>query len=475
MKQSPILLALVALTVLPAGRVAASPLLQSPPGGIVITTEYAPGTQAATDAFLAEAVSSDWLVPEGSPAHYELRIITSSIEDRQCSYTLPGGQQVIYILNTMRLQVEATITDLKTGKQLDSRTFGGHSFNCPQTLVNQTGFDPVSGTKTVYGEMPPDDFINWLQLIIALAAQPDIAMMLTGHTGLVWQVLFSPDGQNILTMGDDQTVRIWDAQTGQQLRQVGSLGLVSSVAYSPDGSLVVTGNSNGEVAVWTASVVETARVFQTASDDQWGDQVNAVAFSPDGTRIAAGGHNNRVEVWELESETKQLDLQGHSGTIISVAFSPDGKSILTASDDTTVRIWDALTGEERLQFTGHEDELDEAHFSPDGQHVLSLGWDDTLLVWDAVTGSVLFQIAEDDSFFSPARACYTPDGQSILTVETYPDTLWTLWDAQTGERVRQFGSLAGVPVVVVRALSISPDGEYIAVAVAELVVIVPIP
>jgi WD40 repeat protein len=376
---------------------------------------------------------------------------------------------------TKRLQLDVTITDLESGVLLGSQTFQGYSSNCPETLVSSpTGFDPVTGKQTMFGEFPQDDFAKWLQSVMAWAALLDVAVILTGHTDDVWQVLYSPNGQNILTVswGQDYTVRIWDAQTGQQQRQMENLGWVSSAAYSPDGSLVITGNSDGEVTVWDASTGETVRVIQIASNDQWSGQANAVAFSPDGTQIAAGGTNNRVEVWNLGTGDKQLDLQGHSDNITSVAFSPDGKSILTASDDATVRIWDAITGEERLQFTGITDAVAEAHYSPDGQHVLTYEWQQgTTRVWDATTGRLLFQIEEGNPFFSPRWVGYTPDGQSILTLERNPDQLLTLWDAQTGERLEQLRTLTGIPDPFL--LSISPDGRYLAVAVAERVVIWP--
>ena len=75
------------------------------------------------------------------------------------------------------------------------------------------------------------------------------------------------------------------------------------------------------MTVWDAVTNETLYVFETASDDQWGDQVNAVAFHPDGTRIAAGGYNSRIEIWNLATGEKQLDLQGHSDNIVAIAFS----------------------------------------------------------------------------------------------------------------------------------------------------------
>jgi hypothetical protein len=115
------------------------------------------------------------------------------------------------------------------------------------------------------------------------------------HTGPVYSAAYSPDGTQIVTASDDQTARIWDAATGQEVRTLsGHTDPVLSAAYSQDGTQIVT-----------------------ASDDQ------------------------TARIWDAATGQEVRTLSGHTDGVYSAAYSQDGTQIVTASGDNTARIWDA--------------------------------------------------------------------------------------------------------------------------------------
>ena len=125
---------------------------------------------------------------------------------------------------------------------------------------------------------------------------------LTGHTGSVNAVVWSPDDMRIVSGSADRTVRVWDPQTGELLKTLrGHTGSVNTVAWSPDGTRIVSGSDDGTVRIWDA---ETGELLETLREHT--GAVNAVAWSPDGTRIASGGADNIIRLWEKPEDSDMM-------------------------------------------------------------------------------------------------------------------------------------------------------------------------
>ncbi|KIJ97484.1 hypothetical protein K443DRAFT_105589 [Laccaria amethystina LaAM-08-1] len=137
-------------------------------------------------------------------------------------------------------------------------------------------------------------------------------------------VAVSPDGKQIVSGLSDNSVRVWDASTGDELKAMkGHTDLVRSVAISPDGKqIIVSGSYDKSVRVWDVSMGDKLKVLKYHAD-----LVRSVAFSPDGKQIVSGSGNNSVQVWDFgslyihETISDSNNHEKHTGWILS----PDGQ------------------------------------------------------------------------------------------------------------------------------------------------------
>ena len=213
-------------------------------------------------------------------------------------------------------------------------------------------------------------------------------------------VSFSPDGSKVVTGSDDNTIRVWNSNTGDELLEIELTVEVNSVSFSPDGRRVVSGSDDGTVRVW--NILGSYRVWNSTSGELLKtleghtSGVSSVAFSPNGRRVVSGSYDNTVRVWNASSGECVLTLVGHTDRVWSVSFSPDGSKIVSGSGDKTVRVWDYWAETELVRLDGHMHWVMSVSFSPDGSRIVSGSGDKTVRVWDFAAIEYA-TMADDDS------------------------------------------------------------------------------
>ena len=311
--------------------------------------------------------------------------------------------------------------------------------------VQAVAYSP-DGTRIVSGSRD-----QTLRLWDARSGQP-LGDPMKGHERAVTSVAFSPDGTRLVSGGEDETLRRWDARSGQPLGEPmkGHEGWVTSVAYSPDGTRLVSGSDNGTLRLWDAQSGQPIGAPMKGHEG-W---VTSVAYSPDGTRLVSGSRDQTLRLWDARSgQLLGEPMQGHGGVMYSVAFSPDGTRIVSGSRDQTLRLWDARSGQPLGDpIKGHEGSVTSVAFSPDGTRLVSGSRDQTLRLWDARSGQPLGDPMKGHE--SPVTSvAYSPDGTRIVSGSR--DQTLRLWDARSGQPL-------GDPMKghggVVYSVAFSPDG-----------------
>jgi WD40 repeat protein len=278
----------------------------------------------------------------------------------------------------------------------------------------------------------------------------------------IYDATFSPDGKRILT-GNIVGARIWELSSDRFIELSGHAGAVVNVAFSGDGSRLLTSSEDNTARVWDA---ETGRVLGVLAFGQ-DSHAPIATISRDGRFVvsAAFGAAAHVRVWEVGGEAAAV-LRGHEAPVTSVRFSPNGRSIISADvGGGTVRVWDAQTARQMSVLRPRGAPGDElllfAEFSADGRLAVTsgsrLGPPDKTIekpptsLWDLSTGKVRrdFRSPQADplGICDPLEGCtsadgaLSPDGTRVATVGG--DGLLHIWDAANGRALKSIELTSG--------------------------------
>lgn len=234
-----------------------------------------------------------------------------------------------------------------------------------------------------------------------------------------YSVSFSPDSSRLATGGADGFAHIWDVETGERLLAIdahdpavatggGTSFGATAVRFSPDGSRLASGGSDGWVRVWDAQTGEELFSFMA---NEIG--VRYMEYSPDGRLLATAGESETANIWDAQTGEELHSLPGHRILVYRLAFSPDGSLLATGDYGGLVKVWSVATGEEQYTLPSQGSSVLGMRFSADGRY-LATGGGDAVRLWDAATGAELLTLAA-----GPGSVFFSRDG-TRLYYGTFP-------------------------------------------------------
>jgi WD40 repeat protein len=313
-------------------------------------------------------------------------------------------------------------------------------------------------------------------------------LTLSGHTGPVRALAYSPDGRLLASGGADRTVRIWDmAERRERDSPFLHANAVIGLAFAPDGNVVASIGLDRQLRLWDVAnvregttvppqtTVPTAVAFfpDGKSLATSGGMITCLAVSPDGKTVAAGsaepsdfkrgvvrvwtsdgivrnsatldltdmgrwsaiypgqprhdelgGGVRVVKLWEPYSDRRLPALQ-HPEGVRAVAFSPTGTMLATGAGNT-VRLWDPAAGRELATLKRHANDVTALVFTPDGRGLFSGSADRSVRLWDTASGRLR------DSYRWPtgkvSAVAVSPDGLTAAAAGEMPDIV--VWDVE---------------------------------------------
>lgn len=289
--------------------------------------------------------------------------------------------------------------------------------------------------------------IYWLAGLnqMTFGQQPELVAQ-TGHSDVVNSVAFSFDGKILASGSDDRTIKLWEVETGRELKTLkGDFGVVSSVAFSADGKWLASGSLH-TIKLWETATGKELKTFTAGPGG-----ISSVLFSTDGKMLASKS-DEETKLWDVATGKELRTLKGHEGNFKSIALSPDGKVLVSGGNDNFIRFWDVATGRELKTLSGHSSYVYSLAFSPNGA-ILASGTQQEIKLWDVVTGRELKNLTGHS--YAVNALVFSPDGKRLASRSS---SQIKLWDVATGRELKALVEEAGPA----DPLAFSSDGKKLA-------------
>ena len=266
------------------------------------------------------------------------------------------------------------------------------------------------------------------------------------HSQPVWTVAMSHDGSLIASGSVDNTVKLWDSNTGSQIAMFQHQGSVSQVAFSPDGQTLASASYDRTVRIWDIS---SKRQLKTLLHYDW---VQSLVFNDN--NLITCSRDRQIRYWNLNTEQVETTIDSYSNGILSIAVSPDSEQIASTNDDRTIQLWNIASNKIERVSIGHAKNIWSVAYSHDNRFLASASDDCTVKIWNKLTGRLYRTIRGNSWFWTVA---FDPNNSSILASAGANYSI-QFWNLNTGQTIKAFNGHTDI----IRQITFDSEGKYLA-------------
>lgn len=206
-----------------------------------------------------------------------------------------------------------------------------------------------------------------------------------GHFDSMNALVYSPDGQRIITIADDGKIKVWDTQSGFCIVTFTEhSSAVTACEFAKRGNVLFTSSLDGSIRAWDLIRYRNFRTFTAPTRLSF----SSVAVDPSGEVVCAGSLDSfDIHIWSVQTGQLLDQLSGHEGPVASLAFAPSGNIVVSGSWDHTVRIWSIFGRNQTSEPIQLQADVLHVTFRPDSKQVAVSTLDGQLTFWSVSEAS----------------------------------------------------------------------------------------
>jgi WD40 repeat protein len=196
--------------------------------------------------------------------------------------------------------------------------------------------------------MSPGKKILWLAILSLFAthlySQNNELIIRQGHRDVINMVRYMPDGQHVMTAGEDKIIKMWDVNTGIDVQSfTGHEAPVKCITITDDGNTMISGDKDGKILIWNIGGDKKPKKIINGHTDA----INVITMMPDESGFMSGGSDKLIKHWDFSTFELIKTIEGLTGEVRAIGISPDGTRMVMGaqrSNDVELLLLDAESG-----------------------------------------------------------------------------------------------------------------------------------